>query len=72
MRMRRVACSMTARTNSLAPVSVRVEEVGREGGVCAWLCRKVAQVCWAFGGAFAGARLHRLPSTTGRLRVNEL
>ncbi|MFC5109170.1 hypothetical protein [Kibdelosporangium philippinense] len=46
MRMRRVVCSMTARTNSLAPVRVRTSKKSAARMACAWLRKNVAQVCW--------------------------
>src|SRR6266545_947573 len=51
MRMRRVVCSMTARTNSLVPIRVRVSKKSAARMACAWLRRKVAQVWWSRRGA---------------------
>ena len=43
-RTRRVACSMTAKTYSRAPVRVRVSKKSAARIACAWLRRKAAQV----------------------------
>lgn len=51
MWMRRVACSMMAKTYSRAPVRVRVSKKSAARIACAWLRRKLAQVWWSRWGA---------------------
>src|SRR5258707_652482 len=51
MRTRRVACSMTAKTYSRAPVRVRVSKKSAARMACAWLRRKAAQVWRSRSGA---------------------
>jgi hypothetical protein len=51
MWMRRVACSMTARTNSCAPVRVLVVKESAASRAWVWLYRKVAQGRWSRWGA---------------------
>jgi hypothetical protein len=51
MRTRRVACSMTAKTYSRAPVRVRVSKTSAARIACAWPRRKAARVCRSRWGA---------------------
>ena len=47
MRMRRVACSMMARTESCVPVRVLVSKKSAARRAWSWLRRKVVQVRWS-------------------------
>ncbi len=61
--MRRVACSMTAKTYRRAPVSVRVSKKSQASSASAWLRRKSAQVVLRRCGAGAAPCSRRISQT---------
>jgi hypothetical protein len=63
IRMRRVACSMTASTNSRSPVKVTVSRKSQASRALAWERRKLAQVVLARSGAGSMPAWRRISQT---------